>query len=120
MLGYSPENVKKWVDTYETKNRMWGELLNIKSTEVNDKIISAFLEKINKHEKINNGLLSGIEIPTITKEYMPETRYLNLNEFTLTTASRYAIPNVKMPNNYIELKNLIRNLIDKNNPRFLQ
>ena len=57
------------------------------------------------------------EIPTITKEYMAEARYLNLNEFTLTTASRYAIPNVKMPNNYIELKNLIRNLIDKNNPR---
>ena len=67
MLGYSAKNVKEWTDRYKTKNKMWGQILNIKSTKINDIKINNFIKKITKHKNINNGLLSGVEIPTATK-----------------------------------------------------
>lgn len=67
LLGYSSKNVKEWIDRYETKNQMWGEILDISPEDVDDDKINTFLEKIDKYDTIDKGILANIEIPTTTK-----------------------------------------------------
>ena len=67
LLGYSSKNVKEWIDRYETKNQMWGEILDISPEDVDDDKINNFLKKIDNSDTIDNGILENIEIPTTTK-----------------------------------------------------
>ena len=54
------------------------------------------------------------DVPIVTEDFITSDQYLNLNSYSDKTVGMMIIrPLITKPNSYLELKSLIRNLIDK-------
>jgi len=54
------------------------------------------------------------EVPEIYEDYIDDERYNQLNSYSKKAIEQLKISDIKKPENYLELKNLIRNLVDEN------